>query len=67
MSKKTKQFEDLVADLTDLKDWEFKEADVFDAIVNSAERKNASAKRWTGKSASSHSQRKLKAHQHSEA
>lgn len=26
MSKKTKQFEDLVADLTDLKDWEFKEA-----------------------------------------
>lgn len=26
MSKKTKQFEELVGDLTDLKDWEFKEA-----------------------------------------
>lgn len=26
MSKKTQKFEDLVADLTDLKDWEFREA-----------------------------------------
>ena len=26
MSKKTKQFEELVADLTDLKEWEFREA-----------------------------------------
>lgn len=26
MSKRTKQFENVVAELTDLKDWEFKEA-----------------------------------------
>ena len=26
MSKKAKEFEDLVADLTDLKEWEFREA-----------------------------------------